>query len=252
MEGTLGGAVFAAAFFALFQLSGLSVARLALPRESAGVRLLVGSVWGSVMLQWLPVAFAFLLGFSPAAHGCALAVALGVGIAAFWKGRSNPWDFQKSLSAFSRRRFLWIVGLVWLFFCYLVWHSFRWQNGVVYSSQATYGDMSMHLSFLTSLANQQQFPPDYSLLPGVRLSYPFLSDSISASLYQLGAPLWFAYELPMWAAGAQVLFGVYAFFSRVTGSRGEGCPGVAVFCVQWRLWVPLLFRRECGKLHPHL
>lgn len=116
MEGTLGGAVFAAAFFALFQLSGLSVARLALPRESAGVRLLVGSVWGSVMLQWLPVAFAFLLGFSPAAHGCALAVALGVGIAAFWKGRSNPWDFQKSLSAFSRRRFLWIVGLVWLFF----------------------------------------------------------------------------------------------------------------------------------------
>ena len=221
MEGTLGGAVFAAAFFALFQLSGLSVARLALPRESAGVRLLVGSVWGSVMLQWLPVAFAFLLGFSPAAHGCALAVALGVGIAAFWKGRSNPWDFQKSLSAFSRRRFLWIVGLVWLFFCYLVWHSFRWQNGVVYSSQATYGDMSMHLSFLTSLANQQQFPPDYSLLPGVRLSYPFLSDSISASLYQLGAPLWFAYELPMWAAGAQVLFGVYAFFSRVTGSRGK-------------------------------
>ena len=115
MEGTLGGAVFAAAFFALFQLSGLSVARLVLPRESAGVRLLMGSVWGSVMLQWFPVVFAFLLGFSPAAHGCALAVALGVGIAALWKGRSNPFDVQKSLSAFSRRRFLWIVGLVWLF-----------------------------------------------------------------------------------------------------------------------------------------
>ena len=43
MEGTLGGAVFAAAFFALFQLSGLSVARLVLPRESAGVRLLMAA-----------------------------------------------------------------------------------------------------------------------------------------------------------------------------------------------------------------
>ena len=239
MEGTLGGAVFAAAFFGLFQLSGLSVARLALPRESAGVRLLMGSVWGSVMLQWFPVVFAFLLGFSPAAHGCALALALGVGIAALWKGRSNPWDFQKSLSAFSRRRFLWIVGLVWLFFCYLVWHSFRWQNGVVYSSQATYGDMSMHLSFLTSLANQQQFPPDYSLLPGVRLSYPFLSDSISASLYQLGAPLWFAYELPMWAAGAQVLFGLYAFFSRMTSSRGQAALA----------WVFFVFNGGLGFLY---
>ena len=50
-------------------------------------------------------------------------------------------------------------------------------------------------------------------------SYPFLSDSISASLYQLGAPLWFAYQLPMWAAGAQVLFGLYAFFSAMTESR---------------------------------
>ena len=91
----------------------------------------------------------------------------------------------------------------------------------MYSSQATYGDMSMHLSFLTSLANQGDFPPDYSLLPGTRLSYPFLSDSISASLYQLGAPLWFAYQLPMWAAGAQVLFGLYAFFSAMTESRAQ-------------------------------
>ena len=81
--------------------------------------------------------------------------------------------------------------------------------------------MSMHLSFLTSLANQGDFPPDYSLLPGTRLSYPFLSDSISASLYQLGAPLWFAYQLPMWAAGAQVLFGLYAFFSAMTESRAQ-------------------------------
>ncbi|MGI6255226.1 MAG: hypothetical protein ACOYJZ_06295 [Acutalibacter sp.] len=224
MEGSALGAVLATVVFGLFQLCGISVSRLVLPRESAGIRLLLGSVWGSVMLQWFPVLFAFFLDFSQAALGCGLALALLLGAAALWGSRrlNRPsFDLAGAAAAFSRRKFLWAVGAVWLFFCYLVWHSFRWADGVVYSSQATYGDMSMHLSFITSLANQGEFPPDYSLLPGTRLSYPFLSDSISASLYQLGAPLWFSYQLPMWAAGAQVLFGVYAFCSRMTAGRGR-------------------------------
>ena len=128
MEGTLGGAVFAAAFFALFQLSGLSVARLVLPRESAGVRLLMGSVWGSVALQWFPVLLAFFLGFTPAAHLGALMLALLVGGAALWLGRSTPFGFRKACAALGRRWFLWVVLGVWLFFCFLVWHSFRWQD----------------------------------------------------------------------------------------------------------------------------
>ena len=220
MEGSLPGALLALAYFGVFQLCGLCLARLALPRESAGVRLLLGSVWGSLCLQWFPVLFAFPLGFAPAAHLGALALALLCAGAALWKGRGRP-GVRQALSAFGRRKFLWVVLGVWGFFCFLVWHSFRWQDGAVYSSQATYGDMSMHLSFLTSLANQGDFPPDYSLLPGARLSYPFLSDSISASLYLLGAPLWFAYQLPMWAAGAQVLFGIYAFFARMAPEKGR-------------------------------
>lgn len=220
MEGSLPGALLALAYFGVFQLCGLCLARLALPRESAGVRLLLGSVWGSLCLQWFPVLFAFPLGFAPAAHLGALALALLCAGAALWKGRGRP-GVRQALSAFGRRKFLWVVLGVWGFFCFLVWHSFRWQGGAVYSSQATYGDMSMHLSFLTSLANQGDFPPDYSLLPGARLSYPFLSDSISASLYLLGAPLWLAYQLPMWVAGAQVLFGIYAFFARMAPEKGR-------------------------------
>ena len=164
------------------------------------------------------------MGFTPLAQwlGLGIALALAAGALAGCRRLSRPaFGVRGALSAFARRKFLWVVLGVWAFFCFLVWHSFRWEGGAVYSSQATYGDMSMHLSFLTSLANQGDFPPDYSLLPGTRLSYPFLSDSISASLYQLGAPLWFAYQLPMWAAGAQVLFGLYAFFSAMTESRAQ-------------------------------
>ena len=206
MEGGVFGAVQAVLLFGAFQAGGICLARFALPGESSGVRLLMGSVWGSVLLQWLPVLFAWFLGFTPLAHWLGAGVVLLLAAGALWGCRrlSRPgFQLAGAFAAFARRPFLWAVAAVWGFFCFLVWHSFRWEGGAVFSSQATYGDMSMHLSFLTSLANQRDFPPDYSLLPGVRLSYPFLSDSISAGLYQQGAPLWFAYELPMWAAGAR-------------------------------------------------
>lgn len=224
MEGTLQGCGLALVVFGLFQCCGIAVAQFALPKEHPGVRLLIGSVWGSVMLQWLPVLFAFLWGFTPLSLFAGLAVGILAGAAAIWASPKTLWgkgELSKVVSLFRGRKFLWFITLVWVFFCYLVWHSFRWEDGVVYSSQATYGDMSMHLSFITSLANQQDFPPDYSLLPGVKLSYPFLSDSISSSLYQLGASLRMAYVLPMWAAGGQVLFGLYAFFCRMTSGRKQ-------------------------------
>lgn len=224
MAGALMGSILALTVFALFQCAGIAIAQVVLFKENSGIRLLVGSVWGSMLLQWFPVVFAFFLDFTPAALGCGLGLSLLLAAFALWTGRRQgrlKLNAFQIWNSFRRRKFLWVVLAVWGFFCFLVWHSFRWENGVVYSSQATYGDMSMHLSFITSLANQQDFPPDYSLLPGTRLAYPFLSDSISSSLYQLGAPLWFAYALPMWVAGAQVLFGLYAFFSRMTGGKGR-------------------------------
>ena len=168
MEGTLQGALLAALLFGGYQASGLCLARLALPGEGPGVRLLVGSVWGSVLLQWLPALLAFAVGFTPLAQwlGLGIALALAAGALAGCRRLSRPgFGVKGALSAFARRKFLWVVLGVWAFFCFLVWHSFRWEGGAVYSSQATYGDMSMHLSFLTSLANQGDFPPDYSLLP---------------------------------------------------------------------------------------
>ena len=242
MEGGVFGAVQAVLLFGVFQAGGICLARFALPGESSGVRLLVGSVWGSGLLQWLPVLFAWFLGFTPLAHWLGAGTALLLAAGALWGCRrlSRPgFQLAGAFAAFARRPFLWAVAAVWGFFCFLVWHSFRWEGGDVFSSQATYGDMSMHLSFLTSLANQRDFPPDYSLLPEVRLSYPFLSDSISAGLYQQGAPLWFAYELPMWAAGAQVFFGLYAFFSRMTSSRGQAALA----------WVFFVFNGGLGFLY---
>ena len=222
MNGSLWGAVAALLYFALFQLCGISCVLALVPQEGRGVRLLLGSVCGSVLLQWCPVLFAFFLEFTLPAHFCGAALACLLGVAGFWQykrhGARSPGGGESLLSLLRRRKFLWGVLAVLGVYCFLVWKSFLFEGGRVYSSQATYGDMSMHLSFLTSLKEQGTFPPDYSLLPGAKLSYPFLSDSISSSLYLLGAPLKFAYVLPMCAAGAQVLFGCCLFFLRMLGN----------------------------------
>ncbi len=229
-----------AAFFLLFQLCGLCAAQALLSEESGGVRLLFGSVLGSVMLQWFPVPFAFFLGFSKAAHLCAAGLALLCAIASLAVlRRKKALRLSLGLTALRRRKFLWIVLLVTLFFWLLVWRSFRLENGRIYSSQATYGDMSMHLSFLTSIARQGSFPPDYPLLPGFLLSYPFLSDSISSSLYLWGMSLKWSYFLPMAAAGAQVFFGGYLFVSRLLSSRKKAAAA----------WVLLFFNGGFGFLY---
>jgi len=225
MEGSLVGAVLAVGLFTAFQICGMAVAFACLRREGAAVRLLSGSVLGSLMLQWFPALFAFIFGFSRTAHVLALLLALacaGYSIYINWKKQLAAFQgLAEAPKAFARQKFLFVVLLFWGFFVYLTIHSFRVESNRVICCQSTYGDMSMHLSFITSLARQQVFPPEYSLLPGVRLSYPFLSDSISSSLYLLGASLRFSYALPMCVAGAQVFFGAWLFWKQMLRSNGK-------------------------------
>ncbi len=206
-------------FFILFQIAGLSFSLSLFPAESRPTKLLLGSLLGNMALQWFPIPFSFFLGFTKASHILALSAVLLLSAFCFWKNRKKIllWEKpQQSIPRLLRRqKFFWVVLGLWVFYCFLVHHSFRWEENGVYSSQATYGDMSMHLSFLTSLARQGTFPPDYSILPGTPLSYPFLSDSISSSLLFWGASLELSYKLPMWVAGAQVLFGCWIFLRRL-------------------------------------
>ncbi len=230
MDGSVLGDLLGGGLLLLFQLCGLCVARLLLPRESGGVRLLLGSVLGMLMMMWLPALFAFLLGFTVSAHVCALLLGLCIAGACLLrcKKKSVPGYFQAA-TAFLRHGFLWVVLAMCGFFVFLIHHSFLFKNGVIYSSQATFGDMSMHLSFITSIARQGQFPPTYSLLPGYRLSYPFLGDSISSSLYLCGMSLKLSYLLPMALAGAQVFFGFYLFAARLLGSWKKGALAWVLF-----------------------
>ena len=80
----------------------------------------------------------------------------------------------------------------------------------------------MHLSFITSLARQGEFPPEYSILPGTRLAYPFFGGQCVRLVVPGGAPLNLAYALPLWFAMGQVIFGFLLFAARLLGSWNKG------------------------------
>ena len=226
MYGSLLGNVIAALFFLGFQLVGICIALRLLNKESRSFQLLLGSVFGSFALHWLPTIFSLAIGFNKFSNllGLVVFVLIGIVICAIGtnhdKGRLSP--KTKGLSSVKERRSnkeRFNEMAIWLFilptFIYVIltlWnHTIMDIDGAMYAGQCTYGDMNLHLGIITSIANQGVFPPEYSIFPGAKLSYPFLSDSISSSMYVFGASLKLSYLFPMLFAFIQVFYGFYLF-----------------------------------------
>ena len=196
-------------WFLFWQALGLLIAARVFRCLDLFERTLLGSVCGSAAAIWMPVPFSFLFGFSLVSHSCAAAA--GLIVAAFLiKGFSLPAKDVLRAQWREHGAFLWLL-LPFMALCavLLCSHTLRENGGALYTGQSGWGDMPMHLGFVTSIAAQGSFPPEYSILPGERLCYPFLCDSVSSSLLLLGMPLRPAYMLPAFFAFAQVFCGFY-------------------------------------------
>lgn len=194
-------------WFFLWQSAGIAVSCLVFSEKRIAVRLWLGSVIGSLLSAWTPIPFAFLCGFGITAHILAAVIALGLHV--LWLLRRGTRRCCTEDASADRPLPYLLIPFMALAVFLVASHTLNNVNGTLYTGQSTYGDMAMHLSFITSIAGQQTFPPEYNLLPGTRVSYPFLCDSISSSLYLLGTPLRWAYMLPMFFAFAQVFCGVW-------------------------------------------
>ena len=210
MSGTFSGNVISVVYLMVFWASGYFIAFNIFPREGRLLHLTLGAAVGLLMLMWLPALFSFALGFTLLSQLLALAAAIALGAKALLRGTR--------LLLLPRRielkPYLYCVVPTVLLLCVLLFTHVipRNEYGGLSSGQSTYGDMCMHLSIISSISRQGFFPPEYSILPGQAMSYPFLCDSISSTFYTLGASLRFAYMLPMMAAFFSVVSGVYLFF----------------------------------------
>ncbi len=122
--------------------------------------------------------------------------------------KNTSMDFQVLLA---------LVLPITLLICILMYnHILMPGEGGVYSGQSTYGDLQMHLGFVTSIAEQRTFPPEYPFLQGTRLNYPFFIDMLSSSLYLFGTSLRWSVLIPSFAFAAMLVMGFYIFSYSLT------------------------------------
>lgn len=197
-----------------FAASGFAVSILLFPKDRLVKQILFGLTAGLVMLLWFPVLMAFIMKFTLGAQIAAAVLALVIGVACAVigavKGVSHIGRFSIKKEAAMLLTCVPIIfaGVVLMKNHYIVNAS----NGSLHVGQCTYGDLCMHLGFITSISVQKTFPPMYSILPDTALGYPFLCDSISSTFYTLGSTLRFATILPSVYAFVTVTLGVYLFF----------------------------------------
>lgn len=253
------GAVLAVGYYALFLGSGMYIGRKLLCKErySIVMQYLVGSVAGVLALQWFPLLFAFAFDFSMTAHVLALLLQVVLCVLVGWRChcsesslQQHPYRKVNEWKRLFRENPVWILmAVTFAFFCYCLYtHTIVGNaDGSMHTGQSTYGDMNMHFSFITSIANQQTFPPEYSLLPGHKLSYPFLCDSVSSSLYLMGASLRLAYVLPMLGAILQVFMGFYCLIKYWLGRSATAL--IAWILFFWNGGLGFVYFDNAEKIH---
>ncbi|MBE5938078.1 MAG: hypothetical protein E7265_08625 [Lachnospiraceae bacterium] len=233
MSGSIEGNIIGTLYFLAYQLGGILLALRLIKSEKMAFRVLIGSVLGSVGVHWCPILFSFMFDFTVTSHICGLVLFALIILLVYVlstpvenggkkdKLRKKPKEVS-SIKDSIRNYPVLIIGVpLFIFFCMMLWNHtiVEYSDGSIHTGQCTFGDMNMHLGFITSIVNQQTFPPYYSILPDTKLAYPFLSDAISSSVYVWGASLKFAYMLPMWIAVLQALAGMYMFASEWLKSK---------------------------------
>ena len=210
----------AIAYTLLFCFLGAQMIRWLMPRKSPLVRAWLGVSLGVLMEMGLPALCANALDFTVAAHIAAVAAALLLAALCYAAREKAP---LCRMSAADRRQMavMAAVGIpLTALSAYLQYtHNIMpAADGSLWCGQATYGDLCMHLSFVTSLKNMR-FPPSYSLLAGTSLAYPYLTDALSTTFYMLGMPLNLSLVVPGTLLMALTYAGYMLLAQQILGGR---------------------------------
>ncbi|MBR3742135.1 MAG: hypothetical protein IKN04_17055 [Clostridia bacterium] len=176
-------------YFLLYMLCGVAITFSLLPEESPVVRVWLGLCLGLILMMWLPALCAFFLDFTLAAHALAMVPLILLSLGAVLLRRRKPWAHMKERDWGLVKALLWVALPLTVVGGYLQWtHTLNPVDGAMRVGQSTYGDLCLHLAIASGLRDAS-FPPDYNILPGALLAYPFLTDSLSTSFMLMGFSL---------------------------------------------------------------
>lgn len=217
--------------YVYFLFMGFLYADLLFKNKDVCLKLWTGGVFGNVLLMAGMIPFALVFGFGIAAH-IALAVVLAAVYAAIKLLRHESFAISVTVKSIDGKTLPFVI-LPILLICILMTNHILapTADGGVSSGQSTYGDLQMHLSFVTSIAEQGVFPPKYCQLSGYNLNYPFLADMLSSSLYLFKTPLRWAVLVPSYVMAALTVVGFYMLSKKLTNKKSAAILAVVLFFI---------------------
>ena len=220
----------AAAYTLMFLYFGVVIVRFLLPRHRPLNRLWLGMSLGLLLEMWLPAIGAFIWAFDAAAHVFAAGVSFAATLGSYFiRDRRAPAGWDETEDRLLRQLLVLGIPLTLLGAWLQYTHAIRpdaagnWRVG-----QSTYGDLPMHLGFITGMVGKK-FPVDYPFYLGARLSYPFLTDSLSSTFCLLGSSLQAAVVVPGTLMMALCYMGVIILARDMTGGRRTALLAAALF-----------------------
>ncbi len=224
-------------YYLIYVIAGLYIGEILLYQYKAYQRLSVSLAIGTILSVWLPAIVSLITKkFNIFSNILALVILALLAAAAFIYNRKNKhfnikalteqWEKKEAFKIFAA-----VFPLLLITFIIFHGHVLLETDGSLYGGQSTYGDLSMHMGMITSLANQGTFPPDYSILPGTRLCYPFLVNLQSASMYLFGTSLRWSIIFPSLVMSLSAFLGVYALVRDFTKKHSAASLAMYLFFV---------------------
>ncbi|HEY3102538.1 MAG TPA: hypothetical protein VGJ69_03030 [Pyrinomonadaceae bacterium] len=124
--------------------------------------------------------------------------------------RPNRWDFIYFLFYAA------VVVAMWLIFSRALLEK---PEGIYTGVLNNYGDLPFHLSVITRFAYGQNFPPEDPTFAGVRFTYPFVTDFISAMFVRAGVSLRNSMFIENYIIGVALVGVVHRFGQRLVRNR---------------------------------
>lgn len=184
-------------YFLLFEGAGVAISFFMLPKKNVVTKAWLGLTLGLGLMMWLPALCAFICGFTVDAHLLAM-LPLFLAVGAAWFCRAK--DEQAGFEARDKRLLLMlactalpltVIGA----YLYHTHYLLPDEAGNLFTRMTTYGDMLLHTSIAAGTRNMA-FPPEYVILPGEVMNYPFLSDTLSTTFMLFGWDLRTAMMVP--------------------------------------------------------
>ncbi|HEX3085883.1 MAG TPA: hypothetical protein VHP99_15220, partial [Pyrinomonadaceae bacterium] len=194
-------------------------------------RLCSGACIGFALLGLIGLILALGFGLNPLTIGLtAVLLLLPVGLITRQRIRDQiNTDIDAALKAISRAsakpdRWAFIYFLFYAGVMIVMWLVFdrallNQPDGISTGVLNNYGDLPFHLSVITRFAFGQNFPPEDPTFSGVRFTYPFLTDLISAIFVRSGASLRNSLFIENWIIGVALVGVLHRFGLRLLRNR---------------------------------